>query len=240
MQKEFLKYLTDTCRCSADQKYLLAVSGGVDSVVMAHLFRMAGTDSAIAHCNFHLRGSESDDDRTFVEKLADRFEWKCFVKDFDTLSYASGKGISIQMAARDLRYAWFDELAGLHGYQFIAVGHNQNDIVETFLLNFSRGSGIRGLSGISPRHGRIIRPLLFASRAMILSYAKEKSIQWREDSSNAETRYQRNKIRHTIIPAFETLNPVFLQHAMETIELLSHTGQLLDQYIGRIRQDLAG
>jgi tRNA(Ile)-lysidine synthase len=236
MLKDFEKYLIETCRCSAEKNYLLAVSGGIDSVVMAHLFHLSGMNFAIAHCNFHLRGKESDDDQHFVEELAAGFKQPCYVKSFDTLSYSESRGISIQMAARDLRYSWFEELSDNYGYDFIVAGHNQNDVVETVLLNFSRGCGIRGLTGISPRHGKIIRPLLFATRGAILQFAVDNHLHWREDSSNAETKYHRNKIRHTIIPAFETINPAFMQNALDTVQRLVQTERLLDHALEQVKQ----
>jgi len=236
MQYEFLKFLTDKCRCSVNSKYLLAVSGGIDSVVMAHLFHLSGIDFVIAHCNFHLRGEESEADQHFVKETADHLNRKCFIREFDTLAHAEEHGISVQMAARDLRYVWFEELARQNGIDHIAVGHNQNDVVETALLNFSRSTGIRGLSGISPRHGKVIRPLLFATRYKIEQFARQNNLLWREDSSNAETKYHRNKIRHTIIPEFETINPAFMKNAAETISRLAQTEVLLDHLLNEIKQ----
>jgi tRNA(Ile)-lysidine synthase len=236
MQQAFLQYLTGSCLCSSENAFLLAVSGGIDSVVMTYLFHSLGFNFAIAHCNFLLRGKESDGDQRFVEELAVRLNRPLFVKAFNTKSFARHHRISIQMAARDLRYDWFNELADQHKMDLIATGHNQNDVVETILLNYTRGCGIRGLSGISPRHGRIIRPLLFAPRETILNYASEHKLSWREDSSNNETKYHRNKIRHTIIPALETINPAFQKHALENAHRLEQTGKLLDYVISQIKQ----
>lgn len=238
MQKDFLTYLTDTCDCTTAGKYLLAVSGGIDSVVMTHLFHLSGIDFAIAHCNFHLRGEESDSDQLFVREMAERLNRKYFSKDFDTLSHAEEHGISVQMAARDLRYAWFEELAGRNGLDYIAVGHNRNDVVETALLNLARGTGIRGLSGISPRYRRVVRPLLFATRYQIGQYARQNNLLWREDSSNTEIKYHRNKIRHTIIPEFETINPAFMKNAADTISRLARTEMLLDHQLKEVKQDV--
>jgi tRNA(Ile)-lysidine synthase len=238
MLKEFLKYLKDTCGGSDKGRYLLAVSGGVDSTVMMNLFQASGLEFAVAHCNFNLRGAESDGDRQFVESLAAEMKKPCYVKGFETASYASAKGISVQMAARDLRYTWFHELAEQCRFDFIATGHNRNDVVETALLNLTRGTGIRGLSGISPCHGKVIRPLLFASRDAILQYAHDHNLNWREDSSNAETKYDRNKIRHTIIPAFETINPAFIQNALETVYRSEETEKLLNFAISQVMQEV--
>ena len=238
MQKEFERYLKLICRCSPEKRFLLTVSGGIDSVVLAELFHTAGIDFDFAHCNFHLRGEESDGDQAFVEKLALRMNVSCFVNHFDTQDYASKKGISIQMAARDLRYEWFEDIREKNGYDFIATGHNRNDMVETVLINFARGSGIRGLSGIRARHGFLIRPLLFASRAEIRKYADAHSLTWREDSSNAETKYIRNRIRHVLIPEFEAINPAFMQNATDTISRLSQTEQLLNLALAQIKKSV--
>ncbi len=238
MQKEFERYLKLVCRCSPEKRFLLTVSGGIDSVVMAELFHTARIDFDFAHCNFHLRGEESDSDQAFVEKLALQMNVSCFVNHFDTQEYAAKNGISIQMAARDLRYEWFENIREINGYDFIVTGHNRNDMVETVLINFARGSGIRGLSGIRPRHGFLIRPLLFASRAEIRKYADAHSLLWREDSSNAETKYIRNRIRHVLIPEFEAINPAFMQNATDTISRLSQTEQLLNLALAQIKKSV--
>ncbi len=236
MQKEFEKYLKQTCRCSPEKRFLLTVSGGIDSVVMAELFHAARIEFDFAHCNFHLRGKESDGDQLFVEKMAGRMDVRCFVNHFDTRDYADKNGISIQMAARDLRYTWFEEIREKNGYDFIVTGHNRNDMVETVLINFARGSGIRGLTGIRARHGFLVRPLLFASRAAIRNYADSQSLSWREDSSNAETKYIRNRIRHVLIPEFEAINPAFMQNASDTISRLGQTEQLLNLALTQIKK----
>jgi tRNA(Ile)-lysidine synthase len=236
MQKEFERYLKLVCRCSPEKRFLLTVSGGIDSVVMAELFHKARIDFDFAHCNFNLRGEESDGDQAFVENLAARMNVRCYINRFDTLKYAEQNGISVQMAARNLRYEWFEEIRAKNAYDFIVTGHNRNDMVETVLINFARGSGIRGLTGIRPRHGFIIRPLLFASRADIRKFADVQSLLWREDSSNAETKYIRNRIRHVLIPEFEAINPAFMQNATDTISRLSQTEQLLNLALTQIKK----
>jgi len=236
--QEFKKYLTSACGVDDTDSFLVTVSGGIDSIVMAHLFKTSGLRFAIAHCNFRLRGQESDDDQLFVSELAGKMEVPYYTKDFDTAGYAGEHGISIQMAARDLRYEWFHEVAESTGYNYIAAGHNQNDIVETMLLNLSRGTGIRGLMGIRARHNQIIRPLLFASRQRIVNYAEEHKLSWREDSSNQETKYSRNKIRHIILPAFESINPAFEQNALDTAKRIEHTGKLLDVLLEQIKKEV--
>jgi tRNA(Ile)-lysidine synthase len=238
MQKEFERYLKQVCRCSPEKRFLLTVSGGIDSVVMAELFHTARIEFDFAHCNFHLRCEESDGDQDFVEKLALQMNVSCFVNHFDTQEYAGKNGISIQMAARDLRYEWFEDIREKNGYDFIVTGHNRNDMVETVLINFARGSGIRGLSGIRARHGFLIRPLLFASREEIRKYADVHSLLWREDSSNAGTKYIRNRIRHVLIPEFEAINPAFMQNATDTISRLSQTEQLLTLAVAQIKKSV--
>ena len=238
MLERFIRFLTESCRCSTDRLFLITVSGGIDSSVMSHMFHASGMRFSMAHCNFGLRGAESEADQHFVEKLALHYKVPCHIRQFETDAYARKHGVSTQMAARDLRYRWFEELAVENGYEYIATGHNKNDVVETMLLNFSRGTGIRGLMGIRSVNNNIIRPLLFASRKEILDYASEHKLKWRDDSSNQETKYHRNKIRHIIIPAFETLNPAFMDNALETINRLEHTGRLLDLVMEQVKADV--
>jgi tRNA(Ile)-lysidine synthase len=231
----FKKYLVGSCLCTFDDHFLVTVSGGVDSVVMAHLFQASGLKFAIAHCNFQLRSDESEHEQEFVEFLAGEFRVPCYSNRFETASYAKEMGISVQMAARELRYQWFEELAEKHNFSHIATGHNKNDIVETLLLNLSRGTGVRGLMGIKPVNNRIVRPLLFASRPMIIAYANEQALPWRDDSSNSETKYHRNKIRHTIIPALESINPAFIRNTLNTIKRIEQTGKLIDLLLEQVK-----
>ena len=195
-----------------------------------------GSISILHTAIFSLRGGESDGDQIFVENLARRMNVTCYVTRFETLDYAEKNGISIQMAARDLRYAWFEEIREKNGYDFIVTGHNRNDMVETVLINFARGSGIRGLTGIRAKHGFLVRPLLFASRAEIRKYADARSLSWREDSSNAETKYIRNRIRHVLIPEFEAINPAFMENATETISHLHQTELLFNLALAQIKK----
>ncbi|MDR0415536.1 MAG: tRNA lysidine(34) synthetase TilS [Prevotellaceae bacterium] len=205
--------------CHADA-LLVTVSGGVDSMTLLHLLRAAGYRVAVAHCNFRLRGSESDGDEQLVRSCCSQQNIPIFVAHFDTREYAKKNAISIQMAARELRYAWFESVAAEHGFDKIAVAHNANDNVETFFLNLARSTGLRGLSGMAAAQGRIVRPLLFASRPEILRYAQEHSILFREDSSNSQVKYARNRIRHNILTELAALNPSILptiQGCMERI-----------------------
>ncbi len=196
---------------------LVAISGGVDSVVLAHLLRQRGQPMALAHANFQLRGEASDEDEHFVRALAEAWGLTLYVQRFHTREYAQEHGLSIQMAARQLRYEWFEQLCEAHGWMRIATGHNLNDTVETALFHMARGTGLSGLGGIPPRHGRVVRPLLFAPRADIEAYAREQQLQWREDSSNADLHYTRNALRHRVLPVLEEIFPDFLQQAAKTI-----------------------
>jgi tRNA(Ile)-lysidine synthase len=238
MLQDFKNFIRKLDLCRPDDHILLAVSGGIDSVVMAHLFREAGYDCVIAHCNFQLRGVDSELDEGFVRSLASYLEIPVKIKHFDVESEMKEHGISLQMAARDLRYKWFEELMTEHSMDRVATAHNQNDAVETFFLNLSRGSGIRGLKGISQRRGKIIRPLLFASRSQIEAYQKRQKIEFREDSSNLETKYQRNKIRHDVLPVMEQINPGFLEAMEGNMERLGEVFEIYDQCVQQIRDEL--
>ena len=201
-------------------RVLLAVSGGIDSVVMADLFYNGGFTFGIAHCNFGLRGKESDAEEDFTRKLAVRYRVPFFTRRFKTTEYAEGRRISVQMAARELRYQWFEEIRTSGKFDFIATAHHLDDQVETFLINLLRGTGISGLHGILPKQGFIIRPVLFAFRNDIAEYARVHCISYREDSSNREDKYIRNKIRLKIIPQLEELNPDFRKTLTSEIKIL--------------------
>jgi len=235
MVEEFRIYIEENNLISQSDRVLLAVSGGIDSMVMAHLFLSIGTDFGIAHCNFCLRGEESDRDEDFVKQFALSHNKPFFSKRFDTTGFASGKGISIQMAARELRYEWFEEIRVKHNFSSISVAHNLDDNVETFLINLSRGTGIAGLTGMKPGQKNIIRPLLFATRNKIIEYSKHNLVSYREDKSNAETKYTRNKIRHKILPLFREINPSFENTISETAERLNDINEIAVNYISEIR-----
>ncbi len=217
---------------------LLAVSGGIDSVVMLDIFTRLEYNIAVAHCNFQLRGKESDGDQAFVADLCRKAEQRLYTKKFKTAAYAGEKGISIQMAARDLRFEWLRKLRKEENYDLIATGHNLNDSIETILINLTRGTGINGLTGISPASGHIIRPLLFATRQMIRQYAEDNNISYREDSSNIQTRYTRNKIRHNVIPVLEQINPSVLFSISETSEFLKSAYLIYEQTIEEKRKEI--
>jgi len=235
MVEQFLKYIHEEKLFHSSQRILLAVSGGADSMLMLHLFTNAGFPVAVAHCNFGLRGSESDGDEQFVADYCDKYNLAFYVKHFKTQDYALEKGISIEMAARDLRYSWFDGLLVKHGLDLLATAHHQDDVIETFLINLSRGSGIKGLSGIQSKSGHIIRPMLFTNRTEILDYCVRLKIDFRTDSSNIDTVYKRNLIRQEILPLLEQVNPAFRKNALKTIGTLHETGQLFQQRMSEIR-----
>jgi tRNA(Ile)-lysidine synthase len=238
MLERFDKYIRENNLCSPNDKLLLGVSGGVDSIVMADLFIEKNYRIGIAHCNFQLREEESEEDQKFVEKLALIKKIPFYTKRFETKEYARENSMSVQMAARELRYRWFDEIRSKYAYNYIAIGHNLDDVVETFFINLSRGTGIRGLTGIKPVFGDIIRPILFASRKEILSYAEKRNLDFREDSSNIDTIYVRNKIRHNIIPRFNKLTPDFNKTIIETIERLRDAEIILDNAIKGIKSEI--
>src|SRR6056297_3321886 len=239
MIEDFQKYITSHNLCLKDDTILLGVSGGIDSIVMMHLFRLSGYKMVLAHCNFQLRGDESDHDENFVMALAENYQIPIHTVCFNTLEVAEKEGISIQMAARDLRYEWFDELRQKHSYDYIAIAHNKNDLIETFLINLTRGTGIKGLTGIKEKSGAIIRPLLFASRKNIEDFCHSNNFEYREDSSNKTTKYSRNLIRHEIIPAFESINPSFIDTMTENINKLKNTEKIYFDTIQELRANIA-
>ncbi len=200
-----------------DENILLAISGGMDSMVMLDLFHRAGFRFGIAHCNFSLRGKESDGDAKFVKSAAKKYKVPFSQKKFKTEQYAKESGLSIQMAARKLRYDWFEEIRSENGYDFIATAHHLDDQIETFFINLIRGTGIAGLHGILPENGRLIRPMLFAFREDVEKYARENHLHYREDSSNQSLKYTRNQIRHQLIPVLQTIQPAFASSITETI-----------------------
>jgi len=210
MQKAFENYIREKKLVTSNETVLVAVSGGIDSMVMLDLFQKSDKfDLVVAHCNFMLRGEESNKDELFIREYCKKNKLDLFVKSFDTIAFANEKGISIQMAARDLRYTWFEELAQKNSISKIALAQHLDDQVETFFINLIRGTGISGIHGILPINGNLIRPLLFADRKMILQYQIENNITFREDESNNSDKYLRNFIRHNISPQFEQLSPQF-------------------------------
>lgn len=199
-----------------EKKLLVAISGGMDSVALTQLCYQSNLKISLAHCNFNLRGKESDEDEAFVLQLAEDMELEVFVESFDTETYAQDHKLSIQMAARELRYTWFEELANQLHYDYILTAHHADDNLETFFINLSRGTGLDGLVGIPEINGKLIRPLLLFSREDIELFVEKSNLKWREDSSNAATKYLRNKLRHEVIPKLKEMNPQLLQNFNKT------------------------
>ena len=219
-----------------DSRLLLAISGGLDSVVLAHLCHKLDLKVSFAHCNFNLRGAESDADEDFVLDLSEDLELEIFIESFETEVYAKEAGISIQMAARELRYNWFSELAEQLHFDYILTAHHADDNLETFLINLTRGTGLEGLTGIPEVSDRIVRPLLPFSRETLEKYAVAEHIQWREDSSNASTKYLRNKLRHDIIPILKEINPQLLHNFQTTISNLQDSQDLVEDAVLKVQK----
>jgi tRNA(Ile)-lysidine synthase len=205
--ERFVQFIEAEHLFSRNSRLLVAVSGGVDSMVLAHLCRAAGYDMVIAHCNFQLRGDESIRDETFTIQFAERLEAPVEVQRFDTLAFAGERKVSVQEAARELRYNWFYQILKNKGLGRMLTAHHADDNVETMLMNLFKGTGIAGLRGILPLNGNLARPLLFASRADIEAYAQEQGLAFVEDSSNLTDKYSRNFVRLNLIPMVEKIIP---------------------------------
>ena len=238
------------------ESILLAISGGVDSLVMGELFiegnAYFGAESpstaflAVAHCNFHLRGEESDGDEAFVKAWAERHGLKCYTADFQTEEYAREQGVSIEMAARELRYEWFDRLCREHGFDGVCVAHNANDNAETLMLNLLRGSGVKGLCAMAETSvnpygsSRVFRPMLGFTRDEIDSYANGHGLSWRTDSTNALSDYKRNRIRNEIFPLFAKINPSFIDTFASNICNFRQAEAIVRDYCSRYDFDADG
>lgn len=236
--ERFVEYLHKQALCQPQQRVLLAVSGGKDSVMMTRLFVESGYSVGIAHCNFGLRGVESDADEALVYQLAKTLDVPFYVTRFDTTGYARGAGISIQMAARELRYAWFETIRASQGYDYIAVAQHRNDHVETLMLNLVRGTGLAGLRGIQPKRGHVIRPMLFLSAAEIEKYVEQHGLAYRDDASNFSTKYARNKIRMEVIPRLKELNPDLEATLAKNMTHFNDAYVVLQRYIEYLRTQL--
>ncbi|MBE6182577.1 MAG: tRNA lysidine(34) synthetase TilS [Rikenellaceae bacterium] len=234
----FQKHMVDNALATHDDRILLTVSGGVDSMVLLSLCMRAGYQVGVAHCNFQLRGTESEEDEVLVEQEAAKYGVPFYNKRFETTAEMERTGESMEMTARRLRYAWFEELCQSEGYTAIAIAHHADDSIETFFINLLRGTGLRGLTGISFQIGRVIRPLMFASRKEILEYAVANHIPFREDSSNRSTKYLRNKIRLGLIPRIREINPKFTALMRRNLSRLDDAQRFIDHGIERIRTEV--
>jgi len=236
--KRFTDFIDQNNLFTRDCNILAAVSGGMDSVVMAHLLKSAGFNFGIAHCNFQLRGDESLSDQEFCNNLAGQLRVPFHTTSFDTLKHVEDQKISTQMAARELRYQWFEQVRQQSGYTVITLAHHQNDAIETILLNLTRGTGIAGLHGILPKNGTLVRPLLFLNRNEIQNIVDENHLTYVEDSSNSSVKYARNKIRLEVVPKLKELNPA-LEHTFENN--LAHFRDLelfLEQQVAGLKKEL--
>ena len=237
MLQKFKEHININFPFLKDKKLLIAISGGVDSVVLTHLLHELNFDISLAHCNFQLREKESDLDEEFIELLAQKTSNQIFKIKFDTEQFALKNKLSTQIAARELRYNWFQEVIKKHNFDYVLTAHHADDNLETFLINLTRGSGLDGFTGIPKINGNIVRPLLAFSREEILAYAKTNTIDWREDASNATTKYIRNKIRHKVLPVLKEINPNLLETFAKTLENLQESKQIIEDRIADISSE---
>jgi len=237
MLEQFIVHIREKNLLDLKYQYLLAVSGGLDSTVLAHLLHLSGISFSMAHCNFGLRGDESDGDETFIREMAGRLGVKVYVKKFETKPYSKAMGISTQMAARDLRYQWFEELLDQENFKGIVVAHHADDQVETVLLNLLRGTGIEGMFGMSDTRDKIIRPLLPFRRTELEAYALHEGYEWREDRTNQTIDYKRNFLRHQVLPQLQGFDPSALSLLTYSIDRIKDSGRaffyLYEEWLGK-------
>jgi tRNA(Ile)-lysidine synthase len=226
-------------KISPDDRILVAVSGGADSMTLLQVLSGLGYNCQAAHCNFHLRDKESDEDERFVFDYCLGNDIPLHVKHFDTGSEAQKRGISIEMAARDLRYEWFWQLVDREKFLWLATGHHGDDMIETFFLNLARGTGLRGLKGMRECQGALIRPLLAFQRTEIESYCYENGIPFRTDTSNFDTAYQRNNIRHNVLPVMQMLNPSFFQTMRKNFKNIDDVWQIFEKEVEEVKEQIS-
>lgn len=207
MKNKILTYINKENLLNRREKVVVTCSGGADSIFLLHILNKLGFDCIVAHCNFHLRGEESDRDENFVREFCERENLTLLVQHFDTKQFASENKLSIEMAARELRYTWFEKIRTEHNAGAIAVAHHSDDSIETILLNLLRGTGLKGICGIRPKNGYIVRPLLCVNRKEIEDYLHEQGFEYIVDSTNLENEYTRNKIRNIVMPILREINP---------------------------------
>lgn len=231
MLQRLAEHIDENFSFIKNKKLLIAISGGIDSVVLSHLLHQLNYTISLAHCNFQLRGEDSDLDEKFIKNLGTELDITTFSIRFETDKYSKKNKLSTQLAARKLRYDWFQQLTEENNFNYVLTAHHADDNLETFLINLTRGAGLDGLTGIPPVNKNIIRPLLVFSREEIEEYALKNNIKWRKDGSNFETKYVRNKIRHKIIPILKELNPSLLKTHNKTIESLKQSQQIITDKI---------
>ena len=237
MLTHFKKHIDQNFLKLKENKFLLAHSGGVDSSVLFDLFLKLDLQFGLVHCNFNLRGNESEDDYNFVKEIADSNKKIFFYKKFNTIKYSTLNKKSIQLSARELRYSWFLEILEKENYKYIVTAHHLNDQLETFLINSSRGSGLKGIIGIPSNNNNLLRPLLIFSKDKILDYAKKNKIKWREDSSNKENKYLRNFIRNKIIKDWIKYDPELINKFSNTLKNLNSTHEAFKVIIKKFKKD---
>ncbi len=238
METKVKQFIEKEALFTRKDKILIGVSGGRDSIALLHVLYRLGYDIVVAHCNFHLRGEESNRDSEFVTKHVQDMDVPFYTIDFDTELYARQNKLSIEMAARELRYEWFESLLKLTGCKYIAVAHHADDVVETFLINITRGTGLHGLTGIKAKNGNIVRPFLRITRNDINDYIYDNGLDYVEDSTNSEVVYVRNKVRNIIIPALETINPSFRTSTIQSIENLTRAQNFVMHYVEILRDEI--
>jgi len=238
MVRETIEKFLKEHQISREAGFILAVSGGADSISMLHAFKGLNLRMLVLHCNFSLRGKESDMDEQFVKRFCENYGIAHCVRKFDTLRYAREHGLSIEMAARELRYEWFREVRQKKKMDYIVVAHHADDVAETVLINLCRGTGIKGLTGIKPVNGAILRPLLKCSRADLLQYIEANRLEFRTDSTNNSLDYVRNKIRHRMIPVLKEINPSFLETMEDNCKALKETEEIFSYGIQKLQEEV--
>ncbi|MBK8493345.1 MAG: tRNA lysidine(34) synthetase TilS [Saprospirales bacterium] len=231
LQQQLVAYIEQEKLCAFSDRILLSVSGGPDSVLLSHLLHQLGYQIGVAHCNYQLRGEAADAEEAFVRELARTMNAPFYSISFHTRREAEAQGKSIQEVARDLRYEWLENVRQQEGYDWIATGHHLHDSVETLLFNLAKGCGIRGLHGILPIQGKLIRPLLFTGKTQILDYLHANHLEYRQDLSNQELYYDRNKIRHGVVPVLQSINPDFGAAARRTMQHIREAELFFDYAI---------
>ena len=238
MQQKVQTYIEKQQLLTMKEPIIVGISGGTDSVVLLHILMSLGYTCIVAHCNFHLRMEESTRDENFVRNLASSYSIPYYLIDFETIKYAEEHKISIEMAARDLRYKWFNELMEKHHAQSIAVAHHADDSIETMLMNLVRGTGLRGLTGIRPRNNNVVRPLLCCTREELENYLVEHRLEHVQDSSNQENKFTRNQFRNKLMPLLSEINPSARENLYKTMANLERNYAIYEQAISEIKKTI--